>query len=336
MHLGSDGRPLYVSGTDTTLLVRMLASWSLDKRTTPFVLEQGDTRRIARVVPHAVNGSQFYIAVLVPLDDSDAASISEKRALWTGAASTLLLGAFLLTAWFVRGRAAKRSERQERKRRTQEQRLGKALGERQILEREVHHRVKNNLQVVGSLLSLQYDRVNDPMAKEEFLRGKRRIDQMALVHHRLYAQPDLRAIDLQVFLSQVAASMKAMHEPHSRTVGHSVDASAVRADADTSIQVGIILCELMTNCYQHAFPYITGGHIEIIVRPDASDLYRLTVQDNGKGITRDPAHREQELGLELVEALAEQIDGGMEVIGGEGTRVEVTFRMQGQARVLNL
>lgn len=338
LYLASDGSPLYLQDTsrDAAAMGRMLAQWSRDKRSTPFVMDEAPHERMARVVPYPVNGSQLYIAVSISMDLLQAWTKDERRALWTAAVLLLVLGALLAAAWIVRNRAARRSARQERKRRTQEQRLGKALGEREILEREVHHRVKNNLQVVGSLLSLQFERVNDPVARQEFLRGKRRIDSMALVHHKLYAQPDLRAIDLQTFLSQVAISMKAMHEPDSRTVSHSVDAGEVKSDADTSIQVGLILCELMTNCYQHAFPYVTGGHIEISVRPDVSDLYRLSVKDNGKGFSRDPARRDQELGLELVEALADQIDGGMEVIGEDGTRVEVTFRMQGHTKVLNV
>ena len=112
-----------------------------------------------------------------------------------------------------------------------------------------------------------------------------------------------------------------------------MDTADIKTNADTSIQLGIILCELMANCYQHAFPYITGGHVDITVRKGEDDLYRMIVKDNGKGLDRDPATREAELGLELVEALAEQIDGGVETATADGTRVEVTFRMQGEARV---
>ncbi len=337
IYLGSDGRPwLTVGRTDTGVIDTLLSTWSRDKRRTPFTFPAGQEDHIARITPHSLNGSQFFIAVIVPMSEVREAKRSERIALWSGAFLLAVLGVLLLLDWSGRRRTDKIAERQERKRRTQEQRLGKALGEREILEREVHHRVKNNMQVVSSLLSLQADRVTEPGAQREFARGKRRIDSMALVHHKLYAQPDLRAIDLQVFLSQVASSMKAMHEPASRAVSHSVDTAGIKADADTSIQVGLILCELLTNCYQYAFPYVTGGHVDITVNKADGDLFLLTVKDNGKGIERDPMKREQELGLELVEALAEQIDGGLRITRKDGTLAEVTFRMQGPARVLNI
>ena len=221
-----------------------------------------------------------------------------------------------------------RAQHQEKRSRTQERKLAKALGEREILDREVHHRVKNNLQVVSSLLNLQAQRIADPEARLEFTRGKRRIDSMALVHHKLYGQQDLRAIDLQLFLSQIANAVSAMFEPHSRTVSHSVDSGQIRADADTAIQLGIILCELLANCYQHAFPYATGGHIDIVVRAAAEGMFRMTVKDNGKGLERNETTRSTELGLEIVDALSEQIDGHAKTSMDEGTRVEVTFRMQ--------
>lgn len=116
-------------------------------------------------------------------------------------------------------------------------------------------------------------------------------------------------------------------------MSHAVDTGGITANADTSIQLGMVLCELLSNCYLHAFPYVTGGHIDIILRKDEGDLFRLTVKDNGKGAVRDPEKQASELGLELVEGLAEQIDGRMEITMDGGTRVDILFRMQGEAPV---
>jgi two-component sensor histidine kinase len=217
----------------------------------------------------------------------------------------------------------------EKRSRSRERQLAKAIGEREVLDREVHHRVKNNLQVVSSLLSLQARRIEDDGPRAEFMRSKRRIDSMALVHHKLYGQKDLRAIDLEQFFTQIANSMQAMFEPKSRSVSHNVETGGITADADTAIQLGVMLCELLSNCHEHAFPYATGGHIEITVRPAGADLYLMTVSDNGRGIDRDPSRSNSELGLEIVEALADQIDGRMEVQKAKGTRVTVYFKMQG-------
>jgi two-component sensor histidine kinase len=99
-------------------------------------------------------------------------------------------------------------------------------------------------------------------------------------------------------------------------------------DADTSIQLGMITCELLANCHQHAFPYSTGGHIDLIVRDTGEGMFTMTVKDNGKGTTAAATNRAA-LGLEVVEALAEQLDGKMRMVEGEGTTVEVTFRSIG-------
>jgi two-component sensor histidine kinase len=220
-------------------------------------------------------------------------------------------------------------KRQEKRSRTQQRKLVRALGEREVLDREVHHRVKNNLQVVSSLLNLQAKRIHDPAAQQEFLRGKRRIDSMALVHHKLYTQRDLSALDLRAFLSQLAAAVSAMHEPASRTISHAVETHDIKADADTAIQLGMITCELLSNSFQHAFPYVTGGHVDIEVMELSGGLYRLSISDNGLGMDLVAPRREDALGLEIAEALADQIDGKLEVFSDKGTRVEITFRMQG-------
>ncbi|HEX2616529.1 MAG TPA: sensor histidine kinase, partial [Flavobacteriales bacterium] len=229
-----------------------------------------------------------------------------------------------------------RMRKQARRSRTQERELAKALGEREILDREVHHRVKNNLQIVSSLLNLQAHRIPSGHAQNEFLRGKRRIDEMALVHQKLYGQKDLRAIDLAPFLDELTKATAVLFEPDSRRVSHSVDTQGVRADADTAIQLGMIMCELLSNCYQHAFPYATGGHIEIIVRPAGPERFRFTVKDNGKGISKDRLPRDEQLGLEIVEALADQLDGSVSIGAGPGTAVDVLFRMQRQPAIRTL
>ncbi|HQF31702.1 MAG TPA: DNA gyrase subunit A, partial [Hyphomicrobiales bacterium] len=92
-----------------------------------------------------------------------------------------------------------------------------------------------------------------------------------------------------------AEDVRIVLEPKSRSVSHAVDTDGITANADTTIQLGIILCELLANCYLHAFPYVTGGHVDIILRKDEGDLYRLTVKDNGKGAERDPEKRASEL-----------------------------------------
>jgi two-component sensor histidine kinase len=222
--------------------------------------------------------------------------------------------------------ADKRVRRQERRSSVQARDLAQALGEREVLDREVHHRVKNNLQVVSSLLNLQSQRIKGEDVRAEFERGKRRIDAMALVHHKLYRQQDLSSVDLHMFMDDLAKAVSAMYEPGSRSVSHHVETNGLRADADTSIQLGMILCELLGNCFLHAFPHETVGHVEIRIRKMDEAVYVLTVKDNGNGMDEDTGPRAH-LGLEIVAALADQLDGEMRIVNDEGTTVEVTFRM---------
>lgn len=310
-----------------------LRLWEPKRANTPFSFTSGGTHRMVQFVPCTLNGAALFIGAQIDLDHLDRWTRPERIALWTGAFLLVLLTALLMWA-FVRGRRTdERMRRQARRSRTQERELAKALGEREILDREVHHRVKNNLQIVSSLLNLQAHRIPSGAAHNEFLRGKRRIDEMALVHQKLYGQRDLRAIDLAVFLNELTKATAILFEPDSRRVSHSVDTQGIRADADTAIQLGMILCELLSNCYQHAFPYATGGHIEIMVRPAGQDHFRFVVKDNGKGIGKDRVRRDEQLGLEIVEALADQLDGSVSTGDGPGTAVEILFRMQHQPAI---
>ncbi|MFT3886145.1 MAG: sensor histidine kinase [Flavobacteriales bacterium] len=338
LQLSPMGRPY--GGPDTSGSGRMweeaLRRWEPKRASTPFTFTDEHVHWMARFVPCTLNGAALFIGAAIDLDQLDAWTRPERIGLWTAAIVLVSLAALLVWA-FIRGRRTdEHMRRQARRSRTQERELAKALGEREILDREVHHRVKNNLQVVSSLLNLQAHRIPSDPARNEFLRGKRRIDEMALVHQKLYGQRDLRAIDLAVFLDDLAKAIATLFEPDSRRVSHSVDTQGIRTNADTAIPLGMILCELLSNCYQHAFPYATGGHIEIIVRPAGNERFRFTVRDNGKGISKDRVPRDEQLGLEIVEALADQLDGSVSVGTGTGTSIDVLFRMQQQPAIRTL
>ncbi|MBK7297287.1 MAG: sensor histidine kinase [Flavobacteriales bacterium] len=241
-----------------------------------------------------------------------------------------LAGLTFLLGWVRVRRGVEISliRKQEKRTRAQEKRLAKALGERDVLNREVHHRVKNNLQVVSSLLNLQSARLEEGEVKEEFMRGKQRIDTIALVHHKLYELQDLRNVDLQLFFTNLITSLAEMHKPESNAVSYEVATYGLKADQDTAIELGIIACELVSNTYRHAFPYATGGHVDIQITNVEGDLFRLVVKDNGRGLSEDQRQGPGKLGLEIVEAMADQLDGSFHVRTNGGVTFEVLFRMQ--------
>ena len=275
--------------------------------------------------PLYLNGITLHVGMLIGIEGIETLSVKKMTGLWSIMGLLVLLG-ILLSLVFIQSRNAERqAQMQARRSNVQAKRLARTIGEKEELDREVHHRVKNNLQLVSSLLNLQAQRITDVAAHQEFMRGKRRIDSIALVHHKLYRQSDLSALDLQVFIDDLAKAMSAMYAPQSSTVSHSVDAQGMRCNADTGILMGMLLCELLANSHQHAFPYATAGHISISVRLQGEDSYRLVVRDNGKGFDKNSVQAHH-LGLEVVEALTEQLDGTWQISEDGGTRVEVVFR----------
>ena len=317
----------------TKAISAALAAWQNRKTSLPFNVKADDRVFRCQFGLYPLNGQQLNTGVVVDLETVNVWVGPERNGLVV-VGLFLSISIFLLAwAWKRQRSSDERIKKQARRNRTQELKLAKALGEREVLNREVHHRVKNNLQVVSSLLNLQATRLDDGPVKDEFLRGKRRIDTIALVHHKLYGLADLRNVDLFRFFSDLVKALAEMHLPHSRTVSHDVDTNFVKADQDTAIELGIILCELVANTYQHAFPYATGGHVEIRVLPVEGDLYRLTVQDNGKGIQEGGQTGSGKLGLEIVEALSEQLDGSFHMRTNGGVHFEVLFRMQHKVHV---
>ena len=311
-----------------------LAAWLAHKTSGPFTIQVNGESRLAQVREYMLHGQPLLLGVVI-----DPAGLSpwlgpERTALVIAAILLTALTALLLWAWNRKRLSDERIRKQAKRNRSQELKLAKALGEREVLNREVHHRVKNNLQVVSSLLNLQATRLDDDAVKAEFLRGKRRIDTIALVHHKLYDLSDLRNVDLGRFFQGLVKALADLYAPQSKAVSHETDTDGIKADQDTAIELGIILCELVGNTYQHAFPYATGGHVEIKVRAVDGDLHRLTVKDNGRGLTEGSNQGAGKLGLEIVEALSDQLDGSFHIQTDPGVQFEVLFRMQRSSAVL--
>lgn len=327
------GRSLLSNVADTTTEESMagraaLATWLQNKTSGQFALRLNEKKYLAMVSSYSLHGQQLKMGVVIDPIAMNGWIDPERKALFIAGILLAILITLLVMAWTRKRLSDDRIRKQARRNRSQELKLAKALGEREVLNREVHHRVKNNLQVVSSLLNLQATRLDDGPVKYEFLRGKRRIDTIALVHHKLYGLPDLRNVDLAVFFNDLVKALSELFAPQSRTVSHEVDTDGIKADQDTAIELGIILCELVGNTYQHAFPYATGGHVEIKVRAVEGDLHRLIVKDNGRGIPDGGLQGAGKLGLEIVEALSEQLDGSFHMLTEPGVQFEVLFRMQ--------
>jgi two-component sensor histidine kinase len=260
--------------------------------------------------PIELDGSNPTLINIVPIE-SGARLWGLKRYIIIGLLLILSIAAVLFMGWRRRRGDSRKIMVHEARSKSQQIRLKQALDEREVLDREVHHRVKNNLQIISSLLNMQRMRLNDPETITTFEQSKERIEAIAQIHNALYQSKDLRGIDLQEFLESIVEWVHQHHAPEEITISYEVQANKIKADMDSALDIGIIVSELVTNCYQHAFPFVTGGHIDISVSNIERDRFRLVVQDNGRGMSVDLLETDKvnRLGLDLVEALVEGLDG---------------------------
>lgn len=214
------------------------------------------------------------------------------------------------------------------------------LDERETLMREIHHRVKNNFQIVSSLLALQADPLEDEATLALTRQFQSRVMAMALVHQKLYQTEGLSHIDARAYIEDLTGFL--FRSFCSGSVQHTVDAEPVSLSIDTAVPLGLILSELVSNACEHAFPDGRPGHVHVILQrvqssatgqgdgPAApTDTFTLIVADDGVGFAPEPnAARNATLGLSLVYDLARQLRGHVAIEGhpGEGARFAVTFQ----------
>ncbi len=211
-----------------------------------------------------------------------------------------------------------------RERKRMDEALRRSLAEKELLLRELHHRVKNNLQVISSLLDLQSREVSDARALEKFQESQDRIRSMVLIHEQLYASRDLVAVDMRVYLGLLAANLAQAHvdPPERIRIVHEVD--ELRLDLDRALSCGLIVNELVTNSIKHAFGPDERGRIVIRCRAFGTRV-RLCVADDGRGLRERERATSGHLGMELVRALCDQLHGELSVDGSAGTSVCIEF-----------
>jgi two-component sensor histidine kinase len=202
-----------------------------------------------------------------------------------------------------------------------------SLREKEVLLKEIHHRVKNNLQVISSLLRLQSGYVKDENAKELFRESQNRVRSMALIHQKLYQSEDLARIDFNEYLLSLLAMLFRSYGTHSGTVNLEIHIDPVFLDIDTAIPVGLLVNELVTNSLKYAFPENRSGTIRIDFRTVARGEFLLALRDDGVGLPRDfDLDKVPTLGLRLVKILTSQLGGTLTFHRNGGTEFTVTFR----------
>jgi two-component sensor histidine kinase len=204
--------------------------------------------------------------------------------------------------------------------------LKDSLKLKEVLLREIHHRVKNNLQVIASLLRLQASTVAGDEARRGFEESQNRIRSMALVHQLLYQSKDLASIDFEEYLRDLVEWLARSYGVHAGRIDFAVTAPGIRLDIDTSVPCGLIVNELVSNSLKHAFPDGRHGLVAVSLHRDGDGPYVLMVKDDGIGIAE---HLQLEtvrtLGLRIVCMLTAQLHGTVAVFRDHGTTFRITF-----------
>jgi two-component sensor histidine kinase len=223
-------------------------------------------------------------------------------------------------------RLYERAQREIVERMRAEEKIRTTLQEKEVLLKEIHHRVKNNLQVISSLLYLQSKNTEDPKTIEMFQESQDRIRSMALIHDRLYRSQDLNKIDLAEYIHDLATHLVHSYGANSGTVALSVSVDDVFVGVDAAIPCGLIVNELISNSLKHAFPNGRDGEIHIVMHPGRDRELTMVVGDNGVGLPMGLDFRDTEtLGLQLVNSLVAQVGGAIELHTDGGTEFKITF-----------
>jgi len=207
--------------------------------------------------------------------------------------------------------------------------LRESLKERETLLKEIHHRVKNNMQIVSSLLSMQAAQATEPETVDMLNECQRRITSMALIHEKLYRSDSFTDINFADYVESLTDELLRMNRVDPNTVRITKDIENVQFDVDTAIPCALIVNELVSNCLKHAHLDARTGEIAIALHR-INGTYELTVADNGVGFPADLDFQTTDsLGMQLVTALVNQLDGTITLDRAKGTTFSITFESAG-------
>lgn len=248
-------------------------------------------------------------------DKLNEVRITQQKAIIAGSLAILGLMAFMFF----------RVQSKNRQINKQNDIITKALGEKEILLKEIHHRVKNNLQVISSLLGMQSRSIKDAKAKEAILEGKTRVHSMSLIHQNLYQKDNLTGIEMKEYLSKLSKNLYETYSLDRDTITLDTDIDNIKLDVETVIPIGLIVNELITNSLKYAFPNNVEGKINITLKEQDNQLV-LTVTDNGIGLSEDVLVKKVDsFGHSLIRAFRKKLDAELNIRNQNGTTVELAI-----------
>ncbi len=203
--------------------------------------------------------------------------------------------------------------------------ISKSLEERENLLKEIHHRVKNNLQIISSLLSLQADSIEDKNALDAVMEGQNRVKSMALIHQNLYQTEELSSLSIHEYIQNLLDSLFRSFGVTDEEVKSKLEIEDIKFDIDTIIPLGLIINELITNSLKYAFNNTEYGEIFIGLRQESNGIL-LEVKDNGKGIDQTGLDKSKSFGMRLIEALCMKLNGELNITNNLGTSVQLLIK----------
>jgi PAS domain S-box-containing protein len=219
------------------------------------------------------------------------------------------------------------TERDITKQKEMSEELIENIHKKEVLMREIHHRVKNNLAVIQSLLSLSLKNIRDPEAREYINISANRVKSMSMIHDRLYRTQDCSSVKIAEYMHSLVNMLMDFYKTDSNRIKFDCKIPDISLDVDIMIPCGLIVNELITNAIKYAFPDEKRGTIHIELQKGSEDEYTLLVGDDGIGLPEDlNIYQTESLGMQIVTSLVKQMQGSLEVAVNNGTEFKIRFR----------
>ncbi len=238
----------------------------------------------------------------------------------------LLIGSLAIIALVFMGIAFLRKRKYSKVLKAKNKRIDNALNQKKILIREIHHRVKNNYQIISSLLDMQSEAIKDNKVLEIFKEGQNRMRSMAIIHEDL-SQSSEDLIDFELYIELLVQEIGVIYEKSDKSIDVCIEAKNIYFDIDTAVPLGLIINELTTNAYKYAFKNRTEGLLKIIVQEKQKGEFYLRVSDNGVGFDHKRELKQtNSIGLTLVKRLVKQLYGAVDIVNDNGTHFNIVFQ----------
>ena len=298
--------------------------FSLSKALSDTMLNAENTRQVNEM--SAVYETAEKETQIQKLNAENALSISEEKRRRRERNYFIISSILFLGMAVVAYKAFTGNKRKSEQLNIQNKIIETSLAEKEILLKEIHHRVKNNLQIVSSLLSLQSSYIKDEQALEAVKDSRNRVQSMSLIHQNLYQEDNLMEVDVKDYISKLADNLFQSYNIQPGKIKLVKEIQPISLDVDVVIPIGLILNELLTNCLKYAFPHPNEGAIKVILREEEG-LLQLSVFDNGVGLPADfnPAIKKS-FGHKMINAFLQKMKGEMRMYSEDGTKVDITIK----------